>query len=303
MKASDPLPLRIITHNIRYATGSPFQGEELWDVRKTGLINELRFHTLYNWESFICLQEVLHSQLVDIQSGLNEASESSPSKDEWTYIGVGRDDGEQAGEYSPIFYRPAIWECLLFRTIWLSKTPEKPSKSWDAASIRILTVGLFKHRVSKKRVVALNTHLDDQGSVSRYEATKMILDAAKNLQSSSGASYIFLAGDLNSEPHQEAYQLLNDPSSPFADLKIVTPWQIQGGHQMTFTGFGYENEPSKRIDFIHINNTSSESSADGELATTPKPWIVNGYAVLENRFDDGIYISDHRAVVGDLLLT
>ena len=36
---------------------------------------------------------------------------------------------------------------------------------------------------------------------------------------------------------------------------------------------------------------------------TPLQWIVNGYAVLENRFDDGIYISDHRAVVGDLLLT
>jgi hypothetical protein len=30
---------------------------------------------------------------------------------------------------------------------------------------------------------------------------------------------------------------------------------------------------------------------------------VEGYAVLPNRFDDGIYISDHRAVVGDVVLT
>jgi hypothetical protein len=31
-------------------------------------------------------------------------------------------------------------------------------------------------------------------------------------------------------------------------------------------------------------------------------WGVQGYAVLPNRFEDGIYISDHRAVVGDVVL-
>lgn len=32
------------------------------------------------------------------------------------------------------------------------------------------------------------------------------------------------------------------------------------------------------------------------------PWQIEGYAVLPNRFEDGVYVSDHRAVVGDLVL-
>jgi endonuclease/exonuclease/phosphatase family metal-dependent hydrolase len=299
MKATDPVPVRVLTHNIRYATKYPFKGEEFWEIRKAGLINELRFYALYNQESFICLQEVLHPQLVDILSRLNETSGTSSNTKEWAYIGVGRDDGKQSGEYSPIFYRPAVWECLHFRTVWLSKTPEKPSKSWDAASTRILTVGVFMHNQSKKRVVALNTHLDDQGSKSRYEAARIILDVVRYQQTS--VSAVFLAGDLNSEPQQEAYQLLNDPSSPLADLKTMTPAQNQSGHQMTFTGFGYEKKPLKRIDFIHINQ-SSRPESDDQLTASEELWTIKWYAVLENRFDDGIYISDHRAVVGDLLL-
>lgn len=109
MKMDEPLSIRLLTHNIRYATNSPFKGEEKWDIRKPRLINELSFNTACCAESFICLQEVLHQQLVDILSGLNS------KKKAWDFVGVGRDDGVEAGEYSPIctyFPSPSI----LFRT-------------------------------------------------------------------------------------------------------------------------------------------------------------------------------------------
>ncbi|KAK6586425.1 hypothetical protein PZA11_001482 [Diplocarpon coronariae] len=51
-----------------------------------------------------CNQEVLHSQLVDVHAALNH---STPSDGGWAHMGVGRDDGKQAGGYSPIFYRPS----------------------------------------------------------------------------------------------------------------------------------------------------------------------------------------------------
>lgn len=70
------------------------------------MINELNFNTFYCAESFICLQEVLHGQLGDILGGLNASSKK------WAYIGVGRDDGHEAGEYSPIIYQPSAWELL-----------------------------------------------------------------------------------------------------------------------------------------------------------------------------------------------
>ena len=300
MKSIDPLPIRLLTHNIRYATNSPFQGEELWHIRKSRLIAELRFNMTHCSASFICLQEVLEDQLNDIISGLNS------NRATWTYIGVGRDDGFQAGEYSPILYQPSIWQLQSYETVWLSKTPDRPSKSWDAASIRILTIGVFQHRQSKKIVVAMNTHLDDQGNKSRIEAAKIILERISHLMTKSDRltpPSIFLAGDFNSEPNQEAYKIMTSKGSPMYDLQNIIPEHKRYGDQKTFTGFGNERSPPKRIDFLFLNHpnpsalTPNESSANEE-----QRWSVEGYGVLANQFEDGVYCSDHRAVVGDLYL-
>lgn len=300
MKSMDPIPIRLLTHNIRYATNSPFKGEELWHIRKSRLIAELRFNTGHCSESFICLQEVLHEQLHDILSCLNG------NRTTWTYIGVGRDDGYQAGEYSPILYQPSVWQLQSYETVWLSKTPDRPSKSWDAASIRILTIGVFQHSHSKKTIIAMNTHLDDQGSISRLEAAKIILERISHFMSKpdrSTAPPIFLAGDLNSEPDQEAYKVVTSEESPMCDLQDMIPENQRYGDQKTFTGFGHERSPPKRIDFLFLNHQKpSAFTQNGASVNEAQRWSVEEYAVLANQFDDGIYCSDHRAVVGDLFL-
>ncbi|MCJ1402429.1 hypothetical protein MMC11_005649 [Xylographa trunciseda] len=292
MKSSFFTPVRVLTHNIRYATQSPFKGEELWPIRKPRLVNELSFHTLNSPEAFICLQEVLHEQLLDISSLLSE------NNGEWNYIGVGRDDGKQAGEYSPIFYRPAIWKLLDFKTVWLSETPRKPSKSWDAASTRILTVGKFQHQQTKMELIAMNTHLDDQGSKSRLEAAKIIAAEVHEMSHQVGRADLatFLAGDFNSETNMEAYRYLAD-HSPMFDVHDLVPSPLRYGHTNTFTGFGHEVLPLKRIDFVFIKLIHESHRQNLE-----NPWSVKSYGVLENRFDDGVFNSDHRAVVTDLEL-
>ncbi|KAJ9649004.1 hypothetical protein H2199_000917 [Coniosporium tulheliwenetii] len=256
---TQPLPIRLITHNIRYATARPFKGEEKWPVRLPKLLAELKFNTLHNPEAFICLQEALHHQLVDILQGLN--SGIADPKQQWSYVGVGRDDGKQAGEYSPILFRRTSWEVREFETIWLSETPDVPSKGWDAGSIRILTKAVFQHRESGREVRGFNTHLDDRGEKARLEAAKMIV---KEVERDHAELPVFLAGDMNSETHQEAYRVLNSPESPLRDLRDAVP----------------EGRGPKGKDM----------------------WDVKGYAVLESRFEDGVYSSDHRAVVGDVEL-
>ncbi|KAJ5709789.1 hypothetical protein N7493_010080 [Penicillium malachiteum] len=290
MKSTPKLPVRILTHNIRYATGSPFKGEVPWTKRRQLLLNELEYHTRYMNETFICLQEVLHNQLEDIRAGLNPSHGILSPK--WAYIGVGRDDGHKAGEYSPIFYQPSIWNLQHWETVWLSKTPNVPSKSWDAASIRIVTIGVFTHRESGNTVLALNTHLDDQGSKSRLEAARIILSKISEYQQGEFGGLIsgtFLSGDLNSQEEQEAYSELTTTGKLLDTYKSV-PAMRRYGHHNTFTGFGYGKAPPKRIDFILLAPEGNQS------------WRVDGYSVVPNRFDDEVYNSDHCAVIADLML-
>lgn len=282
---NDGISLRLLTHNIRYATANPFPGEELWTVRRRLLCSELHFHSASVPETFICLQEVLHIQIVDILSSLNEG-------DDWAYCGVGRDDGKEAGEYSPIFYRPSVWKLKTWRTVWLSETPEKAgSKGWDASSVRIVTIGIFRHAKTDQPVIIMSTHFDDQGYISRRESAKMILSLVAEYQNSSdwkGSIPILLAGDFNSTTDGDAYKIVTAPSSTMVDLRELVPAEKRYGNELTFTSFGTIDDVPSRIDFLFSNKQ--------------RHCVPRTYAVLPNRFDDGVYLSDHRAVVADLML-
>ncbi|KAL6717120.1 hypothetical protein ACLMJK_005035 [Lecanora helva] len=301
MKITDPIRIRVLTHNIRYATETPSKGEQKWEIRCSRLINELCFSVRHCMESIICLQEALHRQLLDIIRALNA------EEDTWNYVGVGRDDGNEAGEFSPIIYRKDIWELKAHKTIWLSETPDVPSKSWDAASIRILTIANFQHHATRKTLIAMNTHLDDQGSESRMKSAQIILEQIHAIasQNTDGKSLpIFLAGDFNSEPDQEAYKKITKAESPMIDLMLSVPENKRYGDINTFTGFDTSETQRQRIDFIFINHKpSSEGDTLSGKNNPERHWQVEGFTVLPNRFEDEIYNSDHRAVIGDLLLT
>ena len=275
------LPIRILTHNIRYAADPPSTGEKPWSARRQLLLNELHYHTLHNAESFICLQEVLHSQLVDIMSGLG---------DEWAYIGVGRDDGKTKGEYSPVIYRPATWQLISWQTVWLNENGAVGKKGWDAGSVRIVTIGTFKHIQSNKNMVAMSTHFDNAGAVSRRESAKIIQRVVANVtsdaSSTNAALPFFLAGDLNSETTGEAYKILNNATSVLQDTREQAKWVY--GNKYTYTDF--DDQDLTLIDFVFVG---PRGKAD---------WKVEGYSVLPNKFDDGVYNSDHRAVVVDGVL-
>jgi endonuclease/exonuclease/phosphatase family metal-dependent hydrolase len=70
----------------------------------------------------------------------------------------------------------------------------------------------------------MNTHLDDQGSQSRFEAAKIILQKIDEYQSGEFATSIagvFLAGDFNSQETQEAYHVLTGSESSLVDTAKV----------------------------------------------------------------------------------
>jgi endonuclease/exonuclease/phosphatase family metal-dependent hydrolase len=280
-QSAEATQIRILTHNIRFATQDPVNGEELWPIRRPHLDSTLIFNSTLP-ATFICLQEVLHNQLLDIHEDLNRCTPS-----DWAYIGVGRNNGKQGGEYSPIFYRPSIWKLSHWETVWLSETPKVPSKGWDAANIRIATVGQFYHNQTGKKVIITNTHFDHKGLESQKKSAQLLLDILEKAAGDSRAQATILTGDFNSTPTQEAYQIVTAPNSAMVDVRNLVPENRRCGHDLTFTGFSDGSSPS-RIDFIFARKR--------DLGEHMK---VDTYAVLSNRFDNGVCSSDHRACAAD----
>lgn len=207
--------IRIVTFNVRYATDSPFPGEEPWKVRCPKVCAQLRYTAAHCRPVFVCLQEVLRSQLDDIITCLG---------DDWDYIGQGR-DGNDSGEFSPILYLKESWSPLQYQTYWLSPTPDKPSKGWDAALNRIVTVAYFKDDESMDtdaNVIVMSTHLDHRGELARQESAKLLVKIAHEWQDKltiNGAFQppVFLAGDFNSTPDGMAYQEMVRPETGMHD--------------------------------------------------------------------------------------
>ncbi len=223
--------IKVITYNIRYDNAG--DGSNQWSLRKNKVEALLHFYS----PDILCIQEGLSNQVNDLQKMLSN----------YFHVGVGRDDGKEKGEFSPIFFKAEKYELLNSGTFWLSPTPEiAGSKGWDAAITRICTWAKIKSKESGKLFFVFNTHFDHIGDTARSESARLIL--AKVVALSEGLP-IFLSGDFNSEPSSGAYQtLVNNSTHPLTDTYIK-----QGQKDCTFTGFTVNSDICKRIDFIFID--------------------------------------------------
>ena len=155
-------------------------------------------------------QEVLHPQLMDLAKGLPD----------YQWIGVGRDDGKQDGEYAAIFYNPSRVKLVEQGNFWLSETPDRPSLGWDAACIRICTWGHFKDLQTKKDFYFLNLHMDHVGVKARSEAAKLVMQRITEM-TDSGKKSRSLACSRTATPTPSSVLPRMAPTT--ASITIFTP--------------------------------------------------------------------------------
>ena len=219
----------IATYNIRYDGHTDLAND--WVERKVPIAQ----FVINNQIEFIGFQEVLQNQLLDLQALLPN----------YKYVGAGRDDGKTQGEYTPIFYDASKFIALRSGTFWLSPTPEKPSKGWDAALNRICTYVLLKEINGGELTWIFNTHFDHVGVEARLHSAELILDQiAANLQEKDAP--VLLIGDFNMETTDAGINLIK---SSYKDLScsIRHPELCSAP---TFNGFTKDQNDDKRIDYI-----------------------------------------------------
>lgn len=222
--------LNVITYNIRF--DNPDDGINSWPNRKYKVAALIKFHDA----EIVCLQEVLHNQLDDLEKMLPN----------FRWVGVGRDDGERQGEYSPILFDNKKFEPLDSGWFWLSETPETPSLGWDAACIRICTWIKLKCLANAKEFYVLNTHFDHVGEAARQNSAKLIVTKIDEL---AAKLPVILTGDFNAEPTNEAIKII---SKKFTDSYLAST-EPPYGPVGTWNAFDYNSPLDQRIDYIFVN--------------------------------------------------
>ncbi len=250
---------RIVTYNIKYAQ----DWLDTFDSRK-----EIIKEQLSSYEADIIAVQEANYGWMNNYDGLPILLE------EYNYVGVGREDGKEEGEYAAIFYLKSKYEVLESNTIWLSQTPNEVSIGWDASTYRIMTYVTLKNKETEEVLTIYNTHLDHIGEVAKEESTNLILEKINNTNN----PYI-LVGDLNFPTFNKLYdeytELLDDSYNIAKDkMKYGT---INYNYNLNFIHF-------IRIDYVFMSKDEFE--------------VINYRIDPTYKFEDKP-VSDHFPIIVD----
>ena len=249
--------LKVMSYNIRL--GSANDGTNSWSLR------------------YIATGEMLEDQAPDVfgvQEALDYQVRYINEMCGYEYVGVGRENGKKEGEHMAIFWNKKSVSMLKWGTFWLSETPQKPSKGWDAACFRTATWALMKDKKTGKKFYFVNTHLDHEGKEAQKNGLKLIVDRIGEINPEGYP--MVLTGDFNMKP--------DDPNLAELDSKMQSTRKIAAvtdSHD-TYNGWG---RGSGIIDYIYVSGFSS----------CPE------YQTVVKRYRDRKFVSDHYPVSARLI--
>lgn len=248
---------RIMSFNLR-CTGSGDESRAARAPYAAELINE------YAPDSF-GVQEANLAWIVQLCSRLPD----------YTYVGAGRFDGMLAGELSAVFYNKNVLKLVDSGTFWLSSTPEKPSRGWDAQLRRVCTWAVLENKETGEQYAHLNTHFDHIGFIARLKSAELIKQKAAEFDIP-----VVVTGDFNFKEGSYVYNKMTD--SLLSDSKFLAEDSMDS---ITYHDYDPSSPLSKIIDFIFVNEKADPVT----------------YRVITDK-PDGYFVSDHYPIYADLIL-
>lgn len=258
--------IRVMSYNIRF--DNPNDGINAWPNRSHQVVEMIG---VKYQADIIGVQEALKSQIEDMERNLPE----------YTWVGVGRDDGREAGEFSPIFFKKERFELIATNTFWLSEFPDQPgSISWDAAITRVATWARLKDATKGQEFYVVNTHFDHMGEVARVESAKVISDFILEIEEEFP---VIITGDFNVQETSEAYSVMKNIQG-ISDARYSSEAEHRGP-TATFNNWIELQPDESRIDYIFVRDNVR----------------VLNHHIIDDRYDDR-FPSDHLPVLVDVIM-
>lgn len=261
--------LRVMSFNISCDYGA--DGENNWEFRRETLLDVIKG----NDPHLLGVQEAVPGQMDDLNANLSG----------YRSYGVGRDDGVRAGEHMAIFYKEDAFELLDSGTFWLSETPDKPGKGWDAMCCRTITWGKFRCKESGKTFCFANTHLDHVGTTARAESARLILRRLSQIADKDEP--FFISGDFNVADQSDVYATMTKGVDDIPGLRDANKVAKEREIAQEYTFHNWDQVDPKDgnvIDYIFVNDKVE----------------VKKFKIDPVRHTDGRFASDHVSIVATI---
>lgn len=264
LHAADPVV--VMTFNIRYL--NDHDGPDHWQHRVDAVAKTVAEADV------VGLQEARKPQIDDLVERLPDF--------EW--YGVGRDDGSERGEFTPIFWRRDRFEAQQRGTFWLASDPSQVGAiDWGARIPRICSWVALSDRATGESLWVVNTHLDHLSHAARVESARLLRVQAQRI---GVGENLVLTGDFNCNPESEPMQILTGSDAPgvrFVD-SLKRSESAPQGPTGTWNGFN-EIQERWRIDFVLVTEGIEQ---------------VVSHQTLDPRTEEGRFASDHLPVTAKL---
>ncbi len=262
--AQSEQPLEVMTFNIRL--DAPSDSANNWKYRKDDVCKMITYYQ----PDLLGMQEVCHNQMEDLKQGLPQ----------YTAIGVGRDDGKEAGEYCPVFFNTARFDLVDSGNFALSEHPDSIGvRGWDASYNRIATWAILQEKSNGKKLAFFNTHLDNDGVVARKEGIQLVLNKIKELAPGMPA---FVTGDFNCTSGEEPLKVLEaggmKNAAEVAAISYGPSWSFHDFFRLPL-------EERVMLDYVFVTGDAK----------------VDRYRVIQDT-PDKVCLSDHLPVLVNLTI-
>ena len=260
MPIEEDKPIRLATFNLRLDIET--DGFNAWPYRRGIVRSLIQYHDF---------------DIFGTQEGFKHQLDQIAAKSPYSYIGVGRDDGIEAGEHSAIFYKHDRFELLNSGTFWLSETPDSVSNGWDAVKYkRICTWGAFMEIATGKEFYMFNVHYDHEAKEARRQSSLLILHKIEEIAGKEAS--VILTGDFNSTPNDEPIIIIEQAEWLYDSYYLSqSPCYGTVG---TYNDFDLKSQMDRRIDYIWVSPNIT----------------ITSYATL-NELPYGRFPSDHFPVL------
>ena len=252
--------LKVMSYNIRMGTAK--DGTNSWEYRypATAMMIQDQKPDVFG------VQEAFDFQIRFIEDNFTD----------YDCVGVGRDNGKSEGEHMSIFWNKKTVKMIKWGTFWLSETPEKPSKGWDAACKRTATWALMKDKNTGKMFYFVNTHLDHRGVEARKKGLELIVSKIDDINPKGYP--MVLTGDFNMKPDDAA---LTGLEQRMQSARKIAP---KTDNHATLNLWG-KGKADMVIDYIYVSGFSA----------CPE------YHTITEKYGAWKYVSDHYPIYAKLI--